>query len=50
MRPQSRAMSGSSVDDGAESDQYMSAPATPTADSEDTFWAGELCLWFFICR
>ena len=44
--PQSRAMSGSSVDDGAESDQYMSLPATPTADGGDTFWAGELCHWF----
>lgn len=45
-------MSGSSVDDGAESDQleYMSLPVTPTADDEDTFWAGELCYCFTTCR
>ena len=51
MRPQSRAMSVSSVDDGDESDQYYDmSPVTPTVDGEDRFWAGESCHWFLICR
>jgi len=35
-------MSGSSLDDGTESDQFVSLPGTPTADDENIFWEGEL--------
>lgn len=43
---QSRNMSGASIDGGAESDQFMSLPPTPTADDDDDdddtfFWKGE---------
>jgi hypothetical protein len=34
-------MSGTSIDDGAESDQFMSLPGTPTADDETFIWKGE---------
>jgi len=34
-------MSGSSLDDGTESDQFVSLPGTPTADDEN-IWEGEL--------
>lgn len=35
-------MSGSFLDDAAESDQFVSFPGTPTADGENAFWEGEL--------
>jgi hypothetical protein len=38
---QSRSMSLSSLDDGAESDQFMSMPGTPTADGDATFRRGK---------
>jgi len=37
-------MSGTSVDDGAESDQFISLPGTPVAGDDDddgSFWKGK---------
>jgi hypothetical protein len=34
-------MSGTSVDEGAESDQFMSLPGTPAADDDAFSWKGK---------
>jgi hypothetical protein len=47
-------MSGTSIDDGTDSDQFMSLPGTPTADDDAAFlWKGESVhdyrvLWWLI--